>query len=126
MGWAYEQEAMYTEAITELQKARTLSGGSPHVVAALGHAYAVSGKKGEAQKLLDELKKPAKQDYSSPYFLAIVDAGLGEKDEALEYLRKAYERRISELVFLKREPRFDNLRADRRFQDLLRRIGLAP
>lgn len=124
LGWAYEQRGMYQEAITELQRARELATDSPHTLAALGHAYAASGNRIEAQRILDELKKPSKQNYVSPYFAAIIYAGLGENDQALENLQKAYEHRMAELVLLKMEPRFDGLRSDPRFQDLLRRVKL--
>jgi serine/threonine-protein kinase len=123
LGWAYEQKGMYEEAIREFQKAVTLFKGSTYPIASLGHAYAVSGKRGEALKLLNELKELSKRRYVSAYDLALVYAGLGEKDQAFKWLEKAYEERYGWITMLKLEPRFDPLRADPRFQSLLRRMN---
>lgn len=126
LGEAYEQKGMYDEAVAEFQAAIALSGGSPVMVAALGHAYAISDRRGEAQKVLDELKELSKRRYVAPFDVAMVYAGLGEKDQAFEWLQRAYEERDDWLTFLKVEPRADTLRSDPRFQDLLQRVGLAP
>ncbi len=117
---------MYAEAIAEFQKSIAISGRSTFLVAALGHACAVSGNRGEAMKILEELSELSKQRYVAPYFMAVIHKSLGENDQAFEWLEKAYEERSNWLVFLKVEPRLDTLRADPRFQDLLRRVGLPP
>jgi hypothetical protein len=91
----------------------------------MGHALAVSGKRSEAQRVLDELKGMSKQRYVPPYNIAIVYVGLGEKQQALAWLEKAYEDRDVRLVFLNVEPKWDALRAEERFTDLIRRMGLA-
>jgi TolB-like protein/Tfp pilus assembly protein PilF len=124
LGLAYEQKAMYAEAITELTKAATLSGGSAQLKAALGHAYATSGVKSRAREILGELEETAKVRYVSPYDIATVYAALGEKDQAFNWLHKAYDERSSWLAYLKVNPVFDNLRSDPRFIELLRRVGL--
>ncbi len=126
LGQAYEQKAMYAEAIAEFQKSIAISGRSTFLVAALGHAYAASGNRGEAMKILEELRQLSKQRYVAPYFMAVIHKSLGENDQAFEWLEKAYEERSSWLVFLKVEPRLDSLRADPRFQNLLRCVGLPP
>jgi tetratricopeptide (TPR) repeat protein len=92
----------------------------------LAHAYALAGKRSQAQLLLDEAKELSKQRYLSPYDIAIVYAGLGQKDQAFAWLQKAYEQRCDFMVWLKVDPRFGNLRADPRFQDLVRRVGFPP
>ena len=125
LGQAYEQIGRYEEAIAEFKKAIPLLKGNPEATAALGHAYAVSGQKGEAQKVLEELREYSKRQYVSPDNQALIYAGLGEKNDAFEQLQKAYEERAGQLIFLNVDPRFDNLRADARFQDLKRRVGLA-
>jgi tetratricopeptide (TPR) repeat protein len=117
---------MYREAIAALDKAIALSGGSSRIIADLGYTYAVSGQRGEAQKMLDKLQELSKQSYISPYETSLVYIGLGEKDLAFEGLQRAYEDRPWELVYLKVEPMLDNLRSDARFAHLLRLIGLAP
>src|SRR3989442_3058940 len=124
LGWAYEQKRMYREAILEFQKASTLSAGNTLMLASLSHAYAVAGKRGEALKLLAELHEQSKRKYVSPYGIAIGYTGLREQNQAFEWLEKAFAERAGWLVLLKVEPRFDRLRADPRFADLVQRIGL--
>jgi len=123
LGRAYEQKAMFVEAIAEIQKAIDFSGGSPLSLAALGHTYAVWGMRAEAERVLNELKE-LPEGYISPYGIAAIHAGLGEKDQAFIWLEKAYEERSGWLIWLRAEPISDPLRSDPRFQDLLRRVGL--
>ena len=125
LGQAYEQISRYEEAIGEFKKAIPLSKGNPESTAALGHAYAVSGQKGEALKVLEELKEYSKHQYVSPDNQALIYTGLGEKNEAFEQLQKAYDERAGQLIYLNVDPRFESLRSDSRFQDLLKRVGLA-
>ena len=124
LGGAYEQKGMYEEAFTEVQKAISLSGDSVHIRAELGHAYAVAGKGGEALKIMDELKGLSKETYVSPYDVAAIYVGLGQKDQAFDWLEKAYQERSDWLRYLKVDPRLDPLRSDLRFSDLVRRVGL--
>jgi DNA-binding winged helix-turn-helix (wHTH) protein/TolB-like protein/Flp pilus assembly protein TadD len=124
-GLAYEQKGMYTEAIADFQKGVKLSG-SPLMLALLGHAYAVSGKKTEAQQVLGELRELQGRRYVSPYTVAAIYAGLGDKDQAFKWLEKAYDERDIWLMNLKVDPVFNRLRSDRRFPDLLARTGLRP
>ena len=90
----------------------------------MGHAYAMAGKRGEALKMLEELKQLSNRRYVPPSGMATVYVGLGEKDQAFEWLEKAYEERDRWLVFLKVDASLDPLRSDPRFQDLLRRMNL--
>ncbi len=127
LGQAYEQKAMHEEAIVEFQKAISLSRGGPVHVAALGHAYAVSGKRGEAQKVLERLIELSKRRYVPSYEISVIYAGLGDKEQAFAWLQKAYEERDSSwLLDVNLDPRFDDLRSDPRFADLVRRVGLPP
>jgi TolB-like protein/DNA-binding SARP family transcriptional activator len=123
---AYEQKAMYEEAIAEFQTAIALSGGSAQAVVLLGHAYAVSGRREEALKVLDELSELSKRRYVSSYRVAAIYLGLGEKEQASEWLERAYEEHDAWLVWLKVDPVLDDLHEDPRFADLVRRVGLAP
>jgi Tfp pilus assembly protein PilF len=125
LGLIYLRKRMYKEAMTELKKAVELSGNSAETVAFLGHAYAASGEKGAARQVLNGLKGPPEGGYVSPYYLAIIYIALEDKDQALAWLERAYEKRSGWLAYLKVEPMFDSLRSDRRFTDLLRRIGLS-
>ena len=126
LGEVYEQEARYKEAIAEFQKFQSLSGGQPAATGELGHAYAVSGKRAEAQKALLSLKDLSKSRYVAPYDVALIYIGLGDKDQAMEWLEKAYEDHSASLTWVKVDPRFDSLRGDPRYRDLLRRMNLAP
>ncbi|HET6671622.1 MAG TPA: protein kinase, partial [Pyrinomonadaceae bacterium] len=123
---AYEQKGMYNEAIAEFKKALPLRGISEvgFLRAGLGHVYAVTGKKSEARKVLAELKQLSEQGYVPAPSIALIHAGLGEKDQAFAWLEKGYEQRAFQMQWLKIEPRWDSLRSDPRFGDLIRRIGL--
>jgi TolB-like protein/Tfp pilus assembly protein PilF len=123
IGQAYLEKGMYSEAIADINKAVTLSEGNVRARATLGYAYAVAGKRGEAQRVIGELQEESKRKYVSPYFIAVIYSGLGEKDQAFAWLERTYQERHPYLTLLKVEPVFDNLRADPRFQDLLRRVG---
>jgi len=123
LGLALEQMGRYEEAITAFGKARDLSEANSLTLACLGHAYALAGRRDGAITILEELKKPSEQRYISPYSLAIVYTGLGEKDLGIEWLGKALEAHDVWLVWLKRDPRLDPLRSDPRFPDLLRRMN---
>ena len=115
---------MYGEAIAECQKAISAHGRDPAVVSALGYAYAVSGKRDEAEKIAAELTERWKQSYFPPTFIALVYTGLGDKDQAFHWLDKAYAERDSQLIWLKVEPQLDGLRSDPQFATLVKRVGL--
>jgi eukaryotic-like serine/threonine-protein kinase len=124
LGWAYARTGQYAKAVDAVQKAIALSGGSSEMTAELGYAFAVSGKNEEARRILSELKELSEREYVSPYFLALIYTGLGEKDQALEWLEKAYQERVAFLIYLGKQPQFDALRSDARFTELGRRVGL--
>lgn len=122
LGQAYLQKGMPQEAITELRKAIQLSGGSPTCTANLARAYAISGQKKEAEKLLGDLRRESAPGFSHASEIATVYAALGDKDQAMTWLEKGFEERFNPGVLLR--PGFDPLRSDKRFQDLVRRVGL--
>jgi len=119
---AYLQKHMYDEAVAELQKAVQLSGGSPTCIANLARAYVAAGKRSEAVKLLGDLKKRSSPGYSNASEIAVIYASLGDMDQAMNWLEKAYEERFNPSILLR--PGFDPLRSDSRFQSLVHRIGL--
>ena len=123
LGIAYEMKGSLQEALAEYQKARQLTD-DPRTLALLGHGLAVSGKRVEALRMLDQLKEMAKQRYVPAYSFTIVYVGLGEKDQALQWLEREYQDRAVELLSLKVDPLLDSLRSDPRFADLVRRMGL--
>ena len=123
LGMAYEMKGAYAEAIGQYQKARELNN-DPRVTALLGHALAMSGRRDEALKTLDELKETAKQHYVPAYNFAILYAGLKDRDRAFEWLEKSYRDRSSRMAILQVDPFLDNLRSDARLTDLIGRVGL--
>jgi tetratricopeptide (TPR) repeat protein len=131
LGLAYEQKGMYPQAIDQFQQGVKLSG-SPLMLALLGHAYAVSGKTKDAQQVLSDLHDLSESHdansrrYVSPYTVAAIYTGLGDKDQAFKWLEQANEERDVWLMNLKVDPVFAKLRSDKRFQDLLTRAGLRP
>jgi serine/threonine-protein kinase len=126
LGLAYEAKGDLSPAVAELQKARKIETSIPWLLAELGHAYAVSGKKREAEQVLNELKDWSKRSYVPAYGIAEVHVGLGDEAQALASLEKAYADRSMLLTFLKVDPEFDSLHSNPGFKDLLRRIGLPP
>ncbi len=125
---AYEQKGMYQEALAGYKKGQTLRGGTEWslAMAGLGHLYAKAGKKGEARAVLEELQQLSRQEYVPSDSMALICAGLREKDQAFAWLEKAYDERSFRMAWLKVEPRWDSLRSDSRFTQLLRHMGLAP
>lgn len=121
LGATYEQKGMFQQAIEALKK--NVETNREMNLQPLGHAYALAGKRAEALAILDELKEMSKQRYVPAYFLAVVYTGLNDKTRAIEWLQKGYEERSGGLIFINVDPRFDVLRSDPRFQDLLRRMG---
>src|SRR5207247_2152990 len=111
------QKGMYEEAIAELQKERNLFGGPSRHLAQLGYAYAVSGKRDQAQGVLDEVEEASKLYRPTPitYDRALIYAGLGEKDQAFAWLEKAYQVRHGAMALYKVEPMLDSLRSDPRY-----------
>jgi DNA-binding winged helix-turn-helix (wHTH) protein/TolB-like protein/Tfp pilus assembly protein PilF len=124
LGLAYLQKNRFEDAISQQKQAFVLSGGSLLMKAALGQAYAVANNRAEAVKILDELKAASQQRYVPSSEIAAIYVGLGEREQAFHWLRKALEERAFHLIYLKVRPEFDPLRSDPRFADLLRRIGL--
>ena len=123
LGLAYEQQSRSQEAIEEFQKAISLSDGVDGL-GSLGHLYARSGKKDEAQKILQKIDEVNKRLYVSPYQKAVIYAALEKPDQALAEIGKAYNQRSLLPTSLRFDPRLNELRRDPRFQDFLRRTGM--
>ena len=124
LGLCYLQKNRPEEAIAEMQKSVALSENSPEEIAYLGYAYAVLGRRDEARKVIEKLNTLANEKYVSPYLMALIYTGLDERDQAIGWLEKSYEARSSNMMFLKVDPKFDNIRSDPKFQDIERRVGL--
>jgi len=121
---AYVQKGMVDEAIADLNNALNRGNTHPRVTGMLGYAYAAAGKSAEARKVLEDLKTLSPGRYAFALPIARIHAALGEKDQAFEWLERAYQERAFWLNFIKIEPLLDSLRTDARFTDLLRRVGL--
>ena len=128
LGMVYTKKSKYQEAILEFQTAMKILGDKPEdsedIMALMGYTYAVSGNRKEALNILSALKEMAKQHYVSSEYIALVYAGLGDKDAAFEWIQKAIDERAGWVARLKIEPLIDNLRSDPRYKEMLRQIGL--
>lgn len=119
----YEGLGQYGEAEAVLKNALA-AGHSAGAMADLGHVYAVSGRRDRALGMIDALTRMAKSEHVSPYHLAFIQTGLGNRSEALALLEMSYEQHEAPLAFLRVDPRWDPLRGDGRFQQLLRELSL--
>ena len=122
--WAYLQKGMHPEAIAALRSALNSLERDPEIEGELGHALAVAGRRAEALAILEGLGHLSATRYVSPYSVALVHAGLGNRDQALAWLDKAYAERSDYMPYLRLEPMLDGLRSDHRFAALVRRVGL--
>jgi serine/threonine protein kinase/tetratricopeptide (TPR) repeat protein len=115
--------SMYLEAITSVEKAMSLAGRIPLLIAMLGRAYAVSGRKDEAEILLQELQDKGKSEYVLPMYFAAFYGDLGYTDEAFRWLEKVYQERHFGMFLLRVPSLWEPLRMDPRFDDLLERMN---
>jgi tetratricopeptide (TPR) repeat protein len=122
-GEVFLQKQMSNEAAAEFQKAIELSPGSAAFTANRAYVYAVSGKRDSAINILNDLKNGSHHASSDFPEIALIYVGLGERDQAMAWLEKAYADRFNPGVLMR--PAFDPLRSDPRFETLLRRIGLS-
>jgi len=120
---AYIAKGMPAEAVVEARKAKELNSFNSQPAAQLSYALAKAGKEAEARGVLEELLKLSTERYVSPGNIALAYNGLGERDKTLTWLERGFEQRDAKMVFLKVEPKWNNLRDDPRFRDLLLRMG---
>ena len=125
LGMTYVKLGRLRDGVSELETARRLDN-SPRIISALGCAYGLSGQREQARQMLNELQAMSKQRYISPFSRALIDAGLGQKDEAFAELEKAFDEHSDTIVIMKVYPWLDNLRSERRFAGILKRVGLEP
>jgi tetratricopeptide (TPR) repeat protein len=124
LGSIYEGQGMWAQAISEYKMAVELSRNSPLALASLGHAYGISGNQKEARNILEKLWQASQRHYVSAFDMAVVFAGIGDRDSAFQWLEKAYADRESQMAFLGVTRRLDSLRSDHRFAELLHKMGL--
>ncbi|HQU81789.1 MAG TPA: protein kinase [Pyrinomonadaceae bacterium] len=123
LGRTYTLKGDYENAVKELKKAESLYD-DPQVQMLLARTYVWMKKPEEARKILNKMTELSKQKYVSPYYLAEIHTGLGEKEEAFVLLEKALEMREGPMIYLKVEPFFRELHNDPRFDSLVQRVGL--
>ena len=119
LGYLYREKGQYDQALAEFQHALTLTSDQWYIKSAIGTIYAMTGRKQEAKKILEELIPKAR-----PIYVAQLQIALGEKDEAFASLEQAYLERADSLGFLNVDPSYDPIRSDPRFSDLVHRVGL--
>jgi len=124
LGWALYKKGLEQEAVAEFLRAGTLAGAEPDTIIALRQAFAARGMRGYWRKELELAQEEARWKRVSPIIMARLYTELGDKDRAFAWLQQAYQERNGKLSFLKTLPGFENLRADPRFADLVRRIGI--
>ena len=117
-------QGRFAEAVSAFQQAAALNRGAALSLANLAHVQARLGHREDARRILQQLSEASKQRYTPSLAFAIVHLGLGEHDQALDWLDKAYDERFNRLAYLRREGIWDPLRDHPRFQELLRRINL--
>jgi len=121
---AYIQNSRYDEAIEMLSKASLLSKGNSVVVAALGYVYSISGNDEDAENMLELLLEKSKEEYVSPFWIAVAYTGLDNKDKSINWLEKACEQRDGSLVYIDVIPIFEHLHSDPKFINILNQMGL--
>lgn len=119
-----QQQMRFDESTSAFGKALTISKGEPHVIAALGALEAQQGNVDAARGRLDALAALSPAREVSPVHFATVHAAMGDRSSALRWLDRAMETRSGWLVYLATEPRFDGLRDEPRFKEMIERVGL--
>ncbi|HEV2761785.1 MAG TPA: tetratricopeptide repeat protein [Pyrinomonadaceae bacterium] len=123
LGMIYLRQGRLAEAVAEFQKARQAEEDSSFALGFIGYAHGVAGRRGEAEKALRTLLAESAAGYVSPYSVALINAGLGERERVFEWLEKLYESRDEWTLWLRVAPELEGLRSDARFVRLLERIG---
>jgi len=125
LGWAYSGLRLYKEALDAFSKAVELSGGArSYDIAGMGFMHAKLGEHEKARGILSDLLKKSTQRFIGPEDIALVYAALGDHDTAFSYLEKALLEHGFYLCFIKVDHRFDILRNDPRFNDIVKKMGL--
>jgi TolB-like protein/DNA-binding winged helix-turn-helix (wHTH) protein/Tfp pilus assembly protein PilF len=124
LGRAYQAQRRYDDAVAEYAAASKVLVDWPVTMAAIGHVYAISGRRQDAERVLQDLQNLQGRKYVTPYGLALVYAGLGDRTSALDWLDRAVSDKSNWLVWLNRDPRFAGLHGSPRFDALVHRVGL--
>jgi tetratricopeptide (TPR) repeat protein len=123
--YAYVEKGMFAEALADIEQRRRVNGDGPWSWSALAYIYGRSGQQVQARRALGKLEQLNRRQQIDPATIAWGYIAVGDKEQALVWLEKAYAQHSNALTTIKVEPGYDSLRNDPRFQDLLRRVGLA-
>jgi len=123
LGWVYEQQGKYAEALQAMRKAQQLLRSNTALVADIGHVYAMSGDSSAAMKVLTQLNESSKSTYVNAFEVALIYLALGKRNEALQWLDRAYRERSDMLIYVNADPRLDSIRSDPKFVELAHRVG---
>jgi tetratricopeptide (TPR) repeat protein len=124
LGLVLEEEGKLEEAINEFKLGLKQLPDNVTALTALGHAQARAGRRADAEKVIARLQELSKRQYVSPFQTAVVYAGMDERKLALDWLEKSRDERFNWLPFIKVDPVFKNLRAEPRFVELAKGLGL--
>ena len=124
LGWAYVYQRKYDKGMEEIRKSIALYGEDPSLSPEIAFIYGITGRKDEARKILNRLLSASKTVPIDAHHFALIYVGMGEKKEAFAWLERAFDEHSPMMAWLEVDPRFDGLRQEPRFQDLIRRVGL--
>jgi eukaryotic-like serine/threonine-protein kinase len=124
LGWAYVHSDAYDRGIEMIRSSQAVDGLDPKLSPDLAYIDAMLGKHNQTRQILNRLLKLSERNPISPGLIALVYTGLDKRDQALMWLEKAYQQHSSMMTWLKTDPRFDRIRVEPGFQDLMRRVGL--
>ncbi len=124
-GAAYVMQSRFEEAIEDGERAAALAHRSPPALSFLGMAHGRAGKRGDAQRVLNELVEMSRRTYVNPFSFFSTHLALGQNDQALERLEEAVQSHLSGMIFIRVNPELDPIRSDPRFKVLVRRMGLS-
>jgi len=125
LGRTYLAQGKYSEAVHEIQEGRRLAGENPYIDGLLGYAEALSGDTNGAHRILAELRQRSLHEYVPAFSMVLISLGVGDRQQAIHWLSKAYEVHSEHLAYAKIDPLFDPFRSDPQFVDLLNRMGLS-
>ncbi len=123
LGIAYWQKGLFEEAVAAYERAVDLEPSDLWVKGDLALVYAAAGKRARAQQILEEFEEKAQREYVLPLALVLAHMAVGDLDGTFAWLDKVYEDHHAELIWMNRQPRYDPLRGDPRWRELMRKIG---
>jgi tetratricopeptide (TPR) repeat protein len=124
LGLTFGRRGRFDEAIAEFKRALSIAGPTPLWSGFLGQTMALAGDTEGVAQILSDLQATSRSRYVPPTAFAVVYAGMGRTDDAFRWLDRAVDEHDGLLVYLKVGSVFDGVRADRRFPDILKRVGL--